>query len=480
MWCAEAGLCTLALASLAAQAILLQQYDGKPQEAWHFPLFKLDGVIQILMAWFRNFYMTAVFFICFQLRWMPNKHQYHRLGDPELPEEASKGFWGTVKRIWRSTTFYLISIFLFWTFTATVSDNAAKYLVTLQVDQVESPSQTKIGAIARGRWANSVEVFNDTWTPRSATKLAMHNGFISPSIEFPQVNCPTGSCTWPIVPTVGVCGSCVNLTDEIHVSRGPPPMCTVTSPDGSQLSGKCNANKGENAEPMTVFTIGNGSGRVFDSSIPRMVKSDASNLIAEFSALGVPSSKLPQATLKESLATECTIWYCLQAHNVSVELGELKDSVVDTWSEISGSSYPDGSNVTFTNIPFDFNTEANGLYEMGPMQVYAMRSYAKEVIVGNVSVGDALGVVSMSISDYAEGMHAGFDNVDTWMERLTRSMTNDIRLNNNEHTEGSRFRGTMFVSQVTFLVHWDWMLCPVALILPLIVYLMVVPVRRFF
>ncbi|KAL2882136.1 hypothetical protein SGCOL_002398 [Colletotrichum sp. CLE4] len=301
----------------------------------------------------------------------------------------------------------------------------------------------------------------------------MYNGFMSTEVSLPQVTCPTGNCTWPIVPTVGVCGSCVDLTSEIKINRSSSAYCIVTAPDGAQLRGYC----GSGSDFMPVFNISTGSNRTFESTDPRMIKVDAPNLIAQFSGLGIPGGMPATTPLDDSRAAECALWYCLQARNISVESGKLKDVIVDTWSEVSGVSTPDGRNVTFANIPANFNAEAGKSYGMGPFQMYAMQGYAKTNIIGNVSADGTLEIVFTSASPFADGMHASFGDVGSWMERLTRSLTNDVRLNSNDTTSDDAFRGTVMTSQVVIVVRWGWIVYSVALVAVSTIYLVAEVVR---
>lgn len=309
--------------------------------------------------------------------------------------------------------------------------------------------------------------------PLAPTKLAMYEGFMSPNIDIPQVVCPTGNCTWPIIPTVGVCGSCVNLTDEIQFDYMDSDHCRLSLESGLTVSGWCGY-----ADFMTSFEIETGgSGRVFESSDPRMIKADAPNLIIEFGALGIPRSKSPEATLNESLAAECALWYCLQAHEVSMQLGELSDTTVATWGEaVRGAPGDLNANVTFTNVPASFNVDPDQPYGVAEMQMYTMRNYANNTIFGNVSTDGAVGVV-LSSTDYAEGMHNSFDDVDAWIARLARSMTNDVRVNGTTAADGTRYRGTVLADQVLLVVRWGWIAYPAGLMALMMAYLAIEMVR---
>ncbi|OHF01862.1 hypothetical protein CORC01_02740 [Colletotrichum orchidophilum] len=477
-WYLEIGCCFLAMASLVSQAVVLWQYDGKPQDSWPSTTLTLNGLIAILATVCRATFMITVGAILSQSKWnhfsgRGKSAGYRRLDDFGLFDDASRGSWGSLQLMWRFKGAHIACVGALLTMLSLALGFFSQQLITLRVDQVRSSSPGQAGTVARSQWVNTVTGYANSWSPQTPTKLAMYEGFMSPGVSLPQVLCPTGNCTWPITPTVGVCGACVDLTAEIKINRSPSSFCIVSAPDGTQLSGYC----GSGSDFMPVFNISTGSNRTFESTDTRMVKADAPNLIAQFSALGIPGGMPATTPLDDSRAAECALWYCLQAREVTVKSGELSDNIIDTWSEAAGSSTPDGRNVTFANIPAHFNTEAGKSYGMGPWQMYAMQGYAKENIIGNVSADGTLGIVFASASPYADGMHASFDDVNSWMERLTRSMTNDVRLNSNDRTDSDAFRGTVFATQVVIVVRWAWIGYAVALVSLSAIYLVVEVVR---
>ncbi|KXH66956.1 hypothetical protein CSAL01_07954 [Colletotrichum salicis] len=320
-WYLEIGCCFLAIASLVAQAIVLWQYDGKPQDAWPSTTLTLNGLIAILATVCRATFMIAVGAILSQAKWNHfsgggKKSGYQRLDDFTLIDDASRE----------------PEIHLYYS-------------------------------------SHGPNVFCLLREPLSPTKLAMYNGFMSTEVSLPQVTCPTGNCTWPIVPIVEVCGSCVALTSEIKINRISSASCLVTAPDGARLRGYC----GSGSDFIPVFNISTGSNRTFESTDPRMIKGDAPNLIAQFSGLGISGGMPATTALDDSRAAECALWYCFQARNISVESGQLKDEILDIWSEVTGVSSADGRNVTFANIPVNFNTEVGKSYGTGPFQMYVMQ-----------------------------------------------------------------------------------------------------------
>jgi hypothetical protein len=284
---------------------------------------------------------------------------------------------------------------------------------------------------------------------------------MSPNIESPSVICPTGNCTWPIIPTIGVCGACVNLTNDIKYDRSPSSYCTVTIGD-LHLTGVCDS---DTPDFTSSFTVGRGSGKIFESLNSNRIQADSPNLIADFSALGVPASKILSSGLNGATAAECALWYCLQAHDVRVRRGELQDTVVMSWGEtLNRNPGSTNGNITFINIPDEINIESSEMYGISGSQMLGMSEYANATFVGNVSVDGLLGVIAPS-TDFAGGMQRSFDNMDAWIQRLAKSMTNDVRLNSTTGADNVRYSGTAFATQVIIVVRWAWIAYPAILVI---------------
>ncbi|CAH0051659.1 unnamed protein product [Clonostachys solani] len=483
-WTLEMLSCLGAVACMAAIVAILIVYDGRPQDSWPINNFSINSMVALLATFCRTFFMVGVGAAICQGRW----HQFSSrhddssftLDDFGLFEHASKNPFASLWLIWRFKGRNTACIGAALSVFALAFGPFSQQMITVRLDTVEQASSGSTGAVSRVSLVNSVIGFSNSWSPISSTKLAIYNGFMAPEIDIPSTVCPTGNCTWPIVPTVGVCGACVDTTPDIKFNRSSGSYCSVTA-GKLEVKGQCGFS-----DFGTVFKIGAGSGKVFSlEDVP--LEADAPNVIAEFGAIGVPASLTPEATLNKSLAAECAVWYCLQAREVNVEMGVLSDRVAEKWhkaNRTTGANDPT-SNVTFTDIPASFNADSKDTYGLGYMQMYGMESYFKTIVQGNVSADGTVGTKSSS-TDYAEGLHNGFDDISSWMERLTRSMTNEARTSGNVTTtrnnrssqdKSERYSGTALSNQAMFYVRWTWIIYPAAVVLISVLYLVLEIVR---
>ncbi|KAK3900406.1 hypothetical protein C8A05DRAFT_45743 [Staphylotrichum tortipilum] len=469
--------CSAAVACLVALVSVLIAYDGQPQESWPSGILTLNGLVALLATLCRTFFMVTIAATLTQGKWnqLSLRHDSedtcYRLQDFALFDEAAKGPLGSIQLLWRFKGRHIECLGAALSILSLAFGVFSQQLIALEINAVERSSLGDTGQVPRATWVESVRGYSNSWTPLSTTKLAIYDGFMAAAIDQPQVRCPTGNCTWPITPTVGVCGACINTTERIQIPGPVPPPgsllsgpCSVSTPGGIQINSSCDLDFG------IVFTLGPGSGEVFSSHKAPLARG-APNVIAEFGALGLPVRQSLNATIRESLATECALWYCLQAHNVSVRQGVLEDEVVETWSRVNatgnagGEAMVGGRRVVFIDIPASFNIEPGEVYGLGPMQMITIQQYFNKTVVGNVTAdGYTRGI--WSTTDYAEGLHNSFDDVDSWLDRLTRSMTNEVRLSgwNASSTAARYYRGTVLSSQVMFIVRWLWLIYPAGLV----------------
>ncbi|KAH6871527.1 hypothetical protein B0T10DRAFT_541469 [Thelonectria olida] len=458
---------------------MLYHYNRRPQDSWPIDTITINGMIAILATICRSAFMAVVAAVLAQTKWnwFSGQHgQYTaRLADFALFDNAARGPFGSAQLIWRFKGGHLACIGAALSILSAAFSLFSQQLISLRIDVVRQ----NIANPARVTWAQS----SIGTALLSSTKSAIYNGFMARTIGDPQAYCPTANCTWPIVPTVGVCGACVDLTFEIyHAGKRGGSDCWLRTPGGLWLSNPYCDWEGQSGP---IFNISNGTGQAF-SSYPFMLPKNAPNVIANFGAMGLPPKVTDgSTTINKSVAVDCGLWYCVQAHNISVRLGELHDEVVETWSKARVKDFLIRiENISFVDIPSSFNTDPGESYGLDLGLTYHMRQYLNDTIWGSIKKVNFPSNLQLPFitfeaqSDYAEGMHNGLDNIHAWVGRLAKSMTNDLRLNSTyPSAESERFQGTAMTNQVIIVVRWQWIVFPTVLVLLSIVHLGIEMVR---
>lgn len=167
-------------------------------------------------------------------------------------------------------------------------------------------------------------------------------------------SCTTGNCTWPITPSLGVCGECQplkwsapeNCTGSTYDSSSDR-SCIYTLPDEKTLR----VGKGDYAN---IFQVSLSDGVAYNAS------STTIRYILNFEAIGMSyGTPAWDATLISAQA--CELWYCIQAYNISITSNQQEQKTVETSSQVTFPPNPEGTEIngtiSFTDVPSSMNVE---------------------------------------------------------------------------------------------------------------------------
>lgn len=326
---------------------------------------------------------------------------------------------------------------------------------------------------------------------------------MSDSVPDLPISCATGDCTWPIIPTLGMCGACMDMKRYLEIipctgsSKG---NCNFSIPGGLTLSKPRTLLEWNDTTP--VFTAGPGSGLIFNQT--DVVGEEPIYEGISFDFIGQSYSEFMEAnrgtyspgnetlfTEGNVLAYECGLWYCLQARSVNASNGIVKDSVINhrnwvalgTWTNRTQPKY------SFQNDPsFDANdTNVNDYSGSMSELTHTLRGALSGSITisANWDVDYDWGELPWDrkygyyngFGPAADCLHAAWkyaDDIDGWWERLAKSMTNNIRLNGYLRVDENdsfgtkddgRYDGIAWTSVVHVEVRWLWLIFPAALVL---------------
>ena len=320
-------------------------------------------------------------------------------------------------------------------------------------------------------------------------KAAAYNGILSPRIQPLPASCPTGNCTWPITPSLAICGGCSNSTYQVSCDADTSEswaaidetwakhrsVCLYTMPSGGA------AFLGLNDRTAPQFQVMPSKGAAYNSSDPSML------YIANFDLIGLPDNlSYPLAfpgdwSPPSVVAAECAMWFCVQAYDINVTTtqqtqfsqnitkGVLQNSPKAVESNVSDPD--EWSNFTFPNLPAEMNPCPDSQFNVTLVSALLLKEFFTSLFSGNVSGIPDFPEISSDITQAI--WNATTADLDGWMKNVALSMTNALRVFNPALDDV--YNGTGY--QLGVQVRWRWIILPAVLVLSSLLILIVTIVK---
>lgn len=429
-------------------------FDGKLEPEWNSNI-RFSTVIVAIMSVFR-LALRAIIETCISQGawiWVSTFRKGNveaRLEDFKMFDEAATGIWGSLVLLWRMKGRHLacvgavISILVqgFETFSSEmVGFNEETTPIALPIPP-HPRAETWHNIIPRGAVGDM--------TLGLSTKTAIYSGIIADTMQPLLGPCPTGHCTWPLFPTLGVSGSCTELL--YNTTCDEQNECTYTMPSGTSIYDQ----GGVDSDFKFIVTPSNGWDGARDAI--------RFNHPATFSIFDMMSvSRLPSGTKVQ--AHECALWFCLENFIVEITNGIPNGGIIEYQVE---TDYSLDSRTSSDELTFAFVWDQT-YYTVPEDSIQILKSFMNELMLGNGS-GSA-GVADYS-SVWVEAMHNAASDLDGWIARLTTSMTNDIRQTGSVGTSNvSEYSGTAYTMESHVQVNWYWVIYPLTLMILAFCYL---------
>ncbi|KAI1436868.1 hypothetical protein GGR50DRAFT_686212 [Xylaria sp. CBS 124048] len=270
------------------------------------------------------------------------------------------------------------------------------------------------------------------------------------------VSCETANCTWPIFPSLAVCGACM----ESSFSSSCDPQtggCIYSMPSGMSI-----VSSSSSAPFEYRFRVA--------PSIDAWNVSGASSeaMISVFDTMS--SAKTPRNTAVR--AHQCGLWFCLQSYNVSVTNGVVSKVVTATWSkaELAPESSAHFEEYVFEDIPTEMNAKEHARYSVSMDALRPLKVFVDKLTRGNAS--QVAGIVSYD-TDWIQAIEAASKDLNGWISRLARSLTNHVQLTGTVRPNANdAYAGTAYIMASHVEVNWYWVAYPVSLMILAFLYLL--------
>lgn len=333
-------------------------------------------------------------------------------------------------------------------------------------------------------------------------KAATYIGASNTDFEPLTASCPTGNCTWPITPSLGICGACSKSSYQ-------------TSCQSNQSTCKYTLASGNVAEVGVLHRqgdLGSGAGFHVMTNLKAVYnRSDVDRLyIANFDVFrgppGLGFEDILSPTDPNMIALNCSLWMCVQAYKTTMTDSNQSQSTASDYHVVDKTTFPtfglewvskdyktysddpDSSpdsrysdhdsaddyddsydpegilNFTFRDLPSNMNPIPGTNYTITAAAAFALIKHLRPLLNGTLARSHVYGA-----SDWLWPMHDASENLDKWIKKLAHSMTNVIRAQSSNQIEA--YNGEAF--QLGIQVRWEWIILPAVLVVSSLALLIV-------
>lgn len=284
---------------------------------------------------------------------------------------------------------------------------------------------------------------------------ALYNGVLAEAVEPSRPSCPSGNCTWPITPSMAVCGKCVDSTWVLQNCTDFD--CIWTSPAGSVTTLYNFQSYGNGSNDGPGFQVVPSRGATFNTSLQDRL------YVMNIDILGAPYWSFADSNPPFS-GYECALWLCVNAYEVKINSTMQNVSVVASHARLNASWL----NMKTSVLPFDGGTwyqyPSLGVELNAHNITFTVRLWAY-MALQQYMYATMNGTVYWSTSqhfsnDLIRGIWNGTEDIDSWISNLATSMSNVVRSTNS--SSRAEYSGTALA--LTVKVQWAWLTLPALLV----------------
>ncbi|KAF2155789.1 hypothetical protein K461DRAFT_310403 [Myriangium duriaei CBS 260.36] len=458
-WLPELVASLFSVISLGCIVAVLSVFDRRSATDVHLPRYlTLNGLIALIATINKACLTVPIYSAIMQEMWLHFAAEARstscksRLRDIELYTEASRGTWGSLLLLFKARPF-------------------STFIQQLIGFDFKSPSHTAgLPNILRTENFAGFSYRNGTRTTTSIPDLLadVYNGILSNDVQPPPVACPTGNCTWPLTPSLAICGACdksnitVNLCKQANKVNSYSCTSSYTLPSG-----------------QTVDVNTTTDGRFLNSNWPYWKSIVTSNNSAlgqivrnrmDLVSFDLVASGWSAETITTMESFNCSLWFCVKVYNTSVRSAVQQQTVVSSFHELNPSSGHSNADESFPPLPTAYDPYNQTLFKPSPEFQGETRPVLNEVLSNSDLVFVPLK------RQYTQGSnHSRWtDNVQPWIESFSNALTNHLRVANSS-VPRPEYAGTAY--ELAIVVRWRWLIFPVALVLLSILFLALVMIR---
>lgn len=309
--------------------------------------------------------------------------------------------------------------------------------------------------------------------------------------------CVTGNCSWTPYRSLGVCNQCLNISRSIQVSNESAPV----------------------GQQGPLF-LDNGL-QLTDSS--ELINSSTSTNLSHIGY--IPWTLLNMSIMSFDAAYECSLYWCVNDYNASMQNGKLSETITQNWSKNNltyqgpqsidnmtptcqlqarlgdefqqglslspGENCDDDVGCCFIDLFTDGTGDPEGHFKVDYMTHFTLKTFLEDSLGGNISLPEqttayytpkemkafaALPRLS-STNGGPENMKQAIANmtlvnIPELIDNVTNSITTRMRQAMGPHDPGNFSSGKSYRAQPLIHVRFWWLLYPACLLLAAFAFLL--------
>ncbi|KAI2635877.1 hypothetical protein GGS26DRAFT_515936 [Hypomontagnella submonticulosa] len=484
LWTFQLSALVLSCASFISIVAVAAGYSGRPLSDWTFGILSINSIIAGLTTVMKGALMVPIADSISQAKWSWfSSSASGSVGRPlrhlDRIDQVSRGAWGSLLWLMRYPFgFYFVSIGAILTILMAGIDVFSQQLVQVDSRQIVNATGT-----ANMPWVQNVSRMDQqTWL------AALYEGIFRSTIQDLPAICPTGNCTWDTVPSIGVCGKCMDITDKMPSSwmSCSGKLCNYTGTDlfgnTKLVNGPAPNSNFDNSNitsypkllRVPVTTVGQASNYIYDVlGMPQFSKGQAAAL-GTFDVIDIPLTQndilYKNYSFGEPSITQCGFWFCMQAFSVSVTSGiqeqEMRSAGAPEAPVVDGGGIISVGSVMYFNDTPGFNMKGLNFTVQSPVSepgVWNTVPFTTALTGTNyVHLYDSISLDEVPV---LSAWPRTAKDRDPWVDRLAKSLSNSIRQENQVLARDDVYAGVAYSEQTYILITWPWIAFPAFLLL---------------